>query len=128
MVNQLRWFQPNERTRRIIKSYEGQWVSHDDSGRQHSIDEQKNNKLLDDKEWEAKDFIDKYSDIIKSIYCGNIITCFLEPKRKDLEDIQVPREDPGFEVPRQFTVLAQDNKILPYENWATVIKWCIKNN
>tara|TARA_B100001758_G_C18368978_1_gene590209 strand:+ start:65 stop:1228 length:1164 start_codon:yes stop_codon:yes gene_type:complete len=87
-----------------------------------------NQRFLADKDWDSIEFIKRYSEFFKSNYIAELLCrmVFLNPSADDLALIDLPWEEPGFDVPEILIhcTTARSAKIWPFDNWREVLAFC----
>lgn len=87
-----------------------------------------NQSFLADKDWDSIKFLERYSESFGSNYIAELICrmVFLNPSATDLDLIDLPWEDPGFDVPEILIhcTTARCAKIWPFDSWTEVLKFC----
>jgi hypothetical protein len=87
-----------------------------------------NQRFLADKDWDSIEFIKRYSEYFKSNYIAELLCrmVFLNPSADDLALIDLPWEEPGFDVPEILIhcTTARSAKIWPFDNWSEVLIFC----
>ena len=60
-----------------------------------------NNKILDEQEWDSKEFLEKYKNHLQSQYIAELICAmsFIEPLSHEIKNISLPSRLPKIEVP-----------------------------
>ena len=88
-----------------------------------------NQRFLKDNDWDSIEFIKRYEDDFNSNYIAELLCrmVFLTPSSEDLKCIDLPWEDPSFLTPEILIhcTTARAAKIWPYENWKTVLDYCM---
>ena len=58
-------------------------------------------RFLKDKDWDSKDFLERHKKTFNSNYIAELMCrmAYLTPKNNDLEEIELPWEDPPFVTP-----------------------------
>ena len=89
-------------------------------------------RFLNDPDWDSPAFLDRYSKQFTSNYIAELLCrmAFLEPKADDLETLDLPWEEPPFEVPSLLihTTTTRAAKIWPFEAWGKVLQWCASHS
>ena len=87
-----------------------------------------NQRFLADKDWDSIEFIKRYSEFFKSNYIAELLCrmVFLNPSADDLALIDLPWEEPGFDVPEILIhcTTARSAKVWPFDNWREVLAFC----
>lgn len=87
-----------------------------------------NQRFLADKDWDSIEFIKRYSKYFNSNYIAELLCrmVFLNPSADDLALIDLPWEEPGFDVPEILIhcTTARSAKIWPFDNWTDVLIFC----
>ena len=87
-----------------------------------------NQRFLADKDWDSIEFIKRYSEFFKSNYIAELLCrmVFLNPSADDLALIDLPWEEPGFDVSEILIhcTTARSAKIWPFDNWREVLAFC----
>ena len=87
-----------------------------------------NQRFLADKDWDSVEFINRYSEHFRSNYIAELLCriAFLNPSTDDLAFINLPWEEPGFDIPDILIhcTTARSAKIWPFENWTKVLMFC----
>ena len=85
-------------------------------------------RFLADPDWDSPAFLDRYAKQFTSNYIAELLcrVAFLEPNADDLGALDLPWEEPPFEVPSILihTTTTRAAKIWPFQAWETVLKWC----
>ena len=85
-------------------------------------------RFLADPDWDSPAFLNRYAEQFKSNYIAELLCrmAFLEPSADDLARLELPWEDPPFEVPSLLihTTTTRGAKIWPFQAWASVLQWC----
>ena len=85
-------------------------------------------RFLADPDWDSPDFLARYAEQFKSNYIAELLCrmAFLEPNTKDLSDLDLPWEEPAFDVPPLLihATTTRAAKIWPFHAWDTVLQWC----
>ena len=85
-------------------------------------------RFLADHDWDSTAFLSRYSEQFTSNYIAELLCrmAFLEPKTEDLSDLQLPWEEPPFEVPALLIHITTTRaaKIWPLQAWNAVLRWC----
>ncbi|KZR79895.1 lipopolysaccharide core biosynthesis protein [Prochlorococcus marinus str. MIT 1342] len=87
-----------------------------------------NQRFLADKDWDSKDFLERYKGHFNSNYIAELLCriAFLKPDNFDLTNIDLPSCQPSFEVPDVLIhcTTTRAAKIWPFKYWGEVINWC----
>jgi heptosyltransferase-3 len=85
-------------------------------------------RFLADPDWDTPAFLARYAEQFTSNYIAELLCrmAFLEPNANDLGDLDLPWEEPGFEVPPLLihTTTTRAAKIWPFQAWDAVLRWC----
>jgi ADP-heptose:LPS heptosyltransferase len=84
-----------------------------------------NQKMLADDDWNSPAFLDRYKGILTSNYIGELF-CRMVYVETDYFTLELPSEDPGFEVPDvlvHITTTRRAKMWIP-DYWKQVIQWC----
>ena len=85
-------------------------------------------RFLADQDWDSPAFLTRYNDHFNSNYIAELLCCmaFLKPNATDLARLELPWEEPPFEVPSLLihTTTTRAAKIWPFKAWDTVLQWC----
>ena len=85
-------------------------------------------RFLADPDWDSPAFLARYSEQFTSNYIAELLCCmaFLEPNSDDLSVLDLPWEEPPFEVPSLLihATTTRAAKIWPFHAWDAVLKWC----
>ena len=88
-------------------------------------------KFLADKDWETKEFRERYKSVISDQYIGRLmcLMAFLKPNSEDLQ-IDLPYENPPFDVPDILIhcTTTRSAKKWHRNQWQKVIEWCWQKN
>ena len=89
-------------------------------------------RFLGDPDWDSPAFLTRYADQFNSNYIAELLcrVAFLEPKADDLSDLELPWEEPPFEVPSLLihATTTRAAKIWPFQAWDTVLHWCARHS
>ena len=89
-------------------------------------------RFLADPDWDSPAFLSRYAERFTSNYIAELLcrVAFLEPNADDLGDIDLPWEQPPFEVPSLLihTTTTRAAKIWPFQAWDTVLQWCARHS
>jgi heptosyltransferase-3 len=93
--------------------------------------DQINQKFLGDADWDSPEFLERNKQHFKSNYIAELICrmAYMDPSEDDLRSIDLPWENPGFEVPDILIhcTTTREAKIWPFDRWVSVVKWCEKH-
>ena len=85
-------------------------------------------RFLADPDWDSPAFLTRYAEQFTSNYIAELLCrmAFLEPTADDLGDLDLPWEEPDFEIPSLLihTTTTRAAKIWPFEAWDAVLQWC----
>ena len=85
-------------------------------------------RFLADPDWDSPAFLDRYAEQFTSNYIAELLCrmAFLEPNAEDLGELDLPWEEPPFEVPPLLihATTTRSAKIWPFLAWKEVLKWC----
>ena len=89
-------------------------------------------RFLADPDWDSLAFLSRYDKQFTSNYIAELLCrmAFLEPNADDLELINLPWEEPHFEVPPLLihATTTRAAKIWPFQAWDQVIHWCTRRS
>ena len=111
-----------------------EWIagaSLDKSGRkQLDWGEKAEQRFLYEKDWETKEFMERYKHIIKDQYIGNLmcLMAFIKPKKEDF-DLRLPAIETNIKVPEILIhcTTTRRAKMWSRKKWRKIIDWCKKN-
>ena len=85
-------------------------------------------RFLADPDWDSPAFLARYPEHFNSNYIAELLCrmAFLEPDAADLAQLDLPWEEPPFEVPPVLihATTTRAAKIWPFEAWNLVLQWC----
>ena len=85
-------------------------------------------RFLADPDWDSPAFLARYSEQFTSNYIAELLCrmAFLEPNADDLGTLELPWEEPPFEVPPLLihATTTRAAKIWPFQAWDVVLRWC----
>ena len=85
-------------------------------------------RFLADPDWDSPAFLTRYAEQFTSNYIAELLcrVAFLEPNADDLGALDLPWEEPPFEVPPLLihATTTRAAKIWPFQAWDTVLQWC----
>jgi len=89
-------------------------------------------RFLADLDWDSPAFLTRYGEHFNSNYIAELLCrmAFLEPSSNDLATLELPWEEPPFEVPSLLihTTTTRAAKIWPFKAWELVLKWCSRRS
>ena len=89
-------------------------------------------RFLADNDWDSPDFLARYAELFTSNYIAELLChmAFLKPSPEDLSVLDLPWEEPAFEVPPLLihTTTTRAAKIWSFRAWREVIRWCSENS
>lgn len=82
-------------------------------------------RMLKDKDWNAKAFLERYRDFLTSNYIGEIF-CRMAYVDTDFYTLELSSEPPDFEVPDVLVhaTATRGAKLWPLEHWLELAQWC----
>ena len=85
-------------------------------------------RFLADPDWDSQNFLTRYNEHFNSNYIAELLCrmAFLEPNAADLARLELPWEEPPFEVPSVLihATTTRAAKIWPFHAWEAVLQWC----
>ena len=89
-------------------------------------------RFLADADWDSPAFLNRYTEQFNSNYIAELLCrmAFLEPSPDDLGALDLPWEEPDFEVPSLLihTTTTRAAKIWPFQSWDAVLHWCASSS
>ena len=89
-------------------------------------------RFLADPDWDSPAFLTRYSAQFNSNYIAELLcrVAFLEPNAADLARLELPWEEPPFEVPSLLihATTTRAAKIWPFQAWDEVMQWCERSS
>jgi len=93
--------------------------------------DQRNQRFLEDQDWDSPEFIERYKGIFSSNYIAELICrmAYQNPSEDDLASIELPWQRPGFDVPEILIhcTTTRSAKVWPFKGWSEVLTWCEQN-
>jgi ADP-heptose:LPS heptosyltransferase len=82
-------------------------------------------KILEDKDWNSQEFLDRHQNILKSNYISEIF-CRIAYVETDFYKLELPSKEPKFPIPDILihTTATRPAKMWPTEYWQQIINWC----
>ena len=85
-------------------------------------------RFLADPDWDSPAFLARYAEQFNSNYIAELLCrmAFLEPEAADLARLELPWEEPPFEVPPLLihATTTRAAKVWPFQAWDKVLQWC----
>ena len=85
-------------------------------------------RFLSDPDWDSPAFLSRYEEQFNSNYIAELLCrmAFLEPNATDLARLELPWEEPPFDVPSLLihTTTTRAAKIWSFQAWDIVLSWC----
>ena len=89
-------------------------------------------RFLADPDWDSPAFLARYAEQFTSNYIAELLCrmAFLEPNADDLGDLDLPWEEPAFEVPSLLihATTTRAAKIWSFQAWDAVLQWCASSS
>ena len=89
-------------------------------------------RFLADPDWDSPAFLTRYAEQFTSNYIAELLCrmAFLEPNADDLANLDLPWEEPAFEVPPLLihATTTRAAKIWPFQAWDSVLHWCASHS
>ena len=89
-------------------------------------------RFLADPDWDSPAFLARYAEQFTSNYIAELLCrmAFLEPNADDLGNLDLPWEEPPFEVPSLLihATTTRAAKIWPFQAWDAVLQWCARHS
>ena len=90
-----------------------------------------NNKILDEQEWDSKEFLEKYNNHLQSQYIAELMCTmtFIEPLSEEVKNISLPSRLPKIEVPEVLIhcTATRSAKQWHINGWLEILEWCFNN-
>ena len=89
-------------------------------------------RFLADRDWDAPAFVQRYGGLFQSNYIAELLCrmAFQEPTTAELEQIELPWQEPSFVVPPLLIhcTTTRAAKIWPFDRWTSVLRWCAEQS